>query len=578
MKINLLSEQTILQIAAGEVVERPASVVKELLDNCIDAQAQTVRIEIGDGGLKSIKISDDGEGMAPEDLALAVERHSTSKIVDSDDLFNITTLGFRGEALASIGAVSVMTITTGRRRDTAGSTLTVTGGEQGRVAPAANPGGTIIEVKDLFYNTPPRRKFLRQGATEFAQLAAVVQQTALAWPAIRFQLFHNSRAVLSTPGTGSLIDAIAAIAGLEIAENLLECSLNIDGMSLHGYIARPEFHRANRSWQYFTVNGRPVSLYLAANAVERAFHTLLPVKRYPLAFLNILVPREQVDVNVHPTKREVKFNDASAVYKLVHRACAGALQVLTDIPYAPPADQVPYRPSGLAKPGFEAPFKPLPRHYRQTAPAGQQAVQETLWGGRTSAGGRPDEYTILGQVFATFLVVATANELRLVDQHAAQERVLYEKYLGLLQTGAKAGQVILPLAMPLAGRSRQFVETWLPQLAELGFRIELTDGGMVLKEAPILFKKTLSEADVLELVEVLAEHDGRFSLGDYQQAALMLLACKGAIKANQRLSLNESQQLLIDLDACENSRTCPHGRPIWVAFNRVNLEKLFARR
>ena len=578
MKINILSEETILKIAAGEVVERPASVVKELLDNAVDAGATTVSIEVFNGGLDNIIVSDDGEGMAAEDLAVAVLRHSTSKIASSADLFNLTTMGFRGEALASIGAVSTMTITSGQRQDVAGSTLTVTGGEQGAVEPAANPAGTKIEVENLFFNTPARKKFLRKPAAEYAAIAEIVHQQVLAQPGIRFKLFHNGKPALSSPGTGSLTDSIASLAGTEIAENLLECSYTEDGYTVSGYIVRPEFHRSNRAMQYFTVNGRPVSLRLAGSALERAFHTLLPVNRYPIAFLNLEVPSSEIDVNVHPAKREVKFSDASKIFTLVCRGCAEALKPVTAIPVRP-VDEIPYKrpewPQTVSVPRYG--YSP-PSAYR-IQPEGKHIVQEAFIAPLPADGEVNSHFTILGQVFSTFLVVATPSELRLVDQHAAQERVLYEKYLRLQKEGERPGQVIIPIETPLSGRSRQFVEAWLPRLAELGFKIELTEGGMVLKEAPILFKKVLSEADIIEIIDYLQQHEGNeYDLGDYRQAALMLLACKGAVKANQRLSLSESQQLLMELETCENSRTCPHGRPIWVAFDRENLEKLFARR
>ncbi len=580
MKINILSEETILKIAAGEVVERPASVVKELVDNAVDAGATTVSIEVFNGGLDKIIVSDDGEGMAAEDLALAVLRHSTSKITGSADLFAITTMGFRGEALASIGAVSVMTITARTRESVAGSTLTVTGGKQSEVQPAASPAGTRIVVEDMFFNTPARKKFLRKPATEFAAIAETVHEQVLARPGVSFKLFNNGKTVLSSPGTGSLVDAIACLAGTEIAENLLECNLSADGYWVSGYIVRPEYHRSNRAMQYFTVNRRPVNLRLMGSALERAFHTLLPVNRYPIAFLNLEVPSSQVDVNVHPAKREVKFSDASQIFSLVFKACTEALQPITAIPVRRQMEsQIPCkRPESPQTVFFPGNGYSPPRGYR-IQPEAKQFVQEAFQMEQDAGSEDIPGFTVLGQVFSTFLVVATASELRLVDQHAAQERVLYEKYLQLLKEGERPGQVIIPIETPLSGRSRQFVEAWLPRLTELGFKIELTDEGMVLKEAPVLFKKILSEGDIIEIIEYLQQHEGNeYNLGDYQQAALMLLACKGAIKANQRLSASESRQLLLELDNCQNSRTCPHGRPIWVAFDRETLEKIFARR
>ena len=564
MKIQVLSPETILKIAAGEVVERPASVVKELVDNAIDAGAGTIVIEALTGGLEKITVTDDGEGMGPGDLALAVLSHSTSKIKSGADLFNVATMGFRGEALASIGAIAKMSILTRRRQDTAGAILSVVGGQRGEVEAAASPVGTKVTVEDLFFNTPARQKFLGKPAAEFSALANVVHQLLLARPDIRFKLYHNGKLNLSSPGSGSLTDAIASLAGTKIAENLLQCSFQQGGYTLTGFIASPDFHRSNRAMQYFSVNGRPVSLRLAGSALERAFHTLLPSQRYPIAFLNLDVPGDQVDVNVHPTKREVKFSEAGIIYALVLNGCRRGLEDYLGVSRGFIPEVIPYTSPGYSR-------RPEPDKSSLT-------VQEGFsW---APAGERiGSSYTILGQVFSTFLVAATADELRLVDQHAAQERVLYEKYLGLLKEGKRAGQVIIPLETPLDGRSRHFLEACLPQLAELGFRLELTEGGMVLREAPILFKKTLSEADVLEILETLQHSEGPAdSLADYQQTALKLMACKGAIKANQPLSAAESLQLLLDLDACENNRTCPHGRPIWVAFDKNKLEIMFARR
>jgi len=325
LKINILDKDTILKIAAGEVIERPASVVKELVDNAIDAGASTIIVEVFDGEREIIVVSDDGEGMEPDDLAMAVESHSTSKITCGMDLFSLSTMGFRGEALASIGAISIMTITTRTKHSVGGSKLVVQGGEKGEVQPASSPVGTRISVGDLFFNTPARKKFLRKSTTEFTAIVEIIHQLVLAGPSIRFKLLHNDKTVLISPGTGSLVDAIACLAGTEIAENLLECNMTQDGYSLTGYIANPKFHRSNRGMQYFTVNRRPVSLRMMGSAVEKAFHTLLPANRYPIAFLDINLPCNEVDVNVHPAKREVKFTDSSSIFRIVFRACLQGL-------------------------------------------------------------------------------------------------------------------------------------------------------------------------------------------------------------------------------------------------------------
>lgn len=572
MQIRILDQDTVLKIAAGEVIERPASVVKELVDNAVDAGARNISIEVFAGGEDRLTISDDGSGLEPDDLVLAVERHATSKISSGQDLFAIRTMGFRGEALASIGAVSVMTITSRTQSAVGGCQLVVQGGDKGVVQPASSPQGTKITVENLFYNTPARKKFLRTQGVEFSAISEVIHQQILAWPGIRFKLQHNGKLVLTSPGTGSLTDAIASIAGTDIADNLLECRLEMEGYLLTGYIAKPDFHRSNRAMQFFTVNRRPVNVRLMGSALEKAYHTLLPINRHPIAFLNLQVPMADVDVNVHPGKREVKFTDASTIFRLVYNACLQALTVIAETSVTLQAADIPHR--------LQTYHDPLPRSSyfipRQPVELIQEAAQLKL---DIDVRESKCDFTVLGQVFASFLVVAAPHELRLVDQHAAQERILYEKYLSMLKTGQRPGQAVLPIETPLTGRMRQFVEIHLSSLAELGFKLELGDSVMTVREVPMMFKKILSGQDILEIIEHMQERDGQsFDLSDYGQAALMLLACKSSIKANQRLSTHEANQLLADLAACENSRTCPHGRPIWVAFDRVSLEKMFARR
>jgi len=447
-----------MKIAAGEVIERPASVVKELVENSVDAGAQNISVEISQGGMAKIVISDDGEGMSLEELALAVERHSTSKIACGEDLFAISTMGFRGEALASTGAISVMTITTRTREAVAGSRLVVRGGEKGPVEHASSPVGTRIVVEDLFFNTPVRKKFLRSSATEFTAIAEAVQQHILARPGIRFKLTHNNKTVLVSPGTGSLIDAIASLAGTDIADNLLEVNLKEDGYTVFGFIAKPDYHRSNRAMEFFSVNLRPVKVRVMGSAVEKAFHTLLPVNRYPVVFLDLAVPMTDVDVNVHPAKREVKFADSGTIFRLVYRGCLAALSGVSSqqvqpgwqrgrsewksFPQVSPTDIFNNSQPSQPTLNYSAPAKNVSRL--------EEALELRLEG--------EEQYTILGQVFSTFLVVACPGELRLVDQHAAQERVLYEKFLGALQRGERPSQVVLPVETALSGRMLQFAE------------------------------------------------------------------------------------------------------------------------
>lgn len=573
MRINTLDEGTIEKIAAGEVIERPASVVRELVDNAIDAGADSITVQLDSSEPPTITVTDNGGGMTAEELAVAVERHTTSKIRTDRDLLAIATLGFRGEALASINAVSKLTITTRTPDNPQGSKLTVQGAKKKAVEAAAAPVGTRVTVADLFFNTRARRKFLRSRGAENAAITATMQQFSLAWPAIRFRLGNNKRTVLASPGTGNLRDAVAAIMGTELAQALLPCEYREDDYSLSGYIAHPRQHRSNRNLQYFTVNKRPVSLRQAAAAVEKAYHTLLPQRRYPVVFLNLTVPGNRVDVNVHPTKRELKFADGNIVFRLCYHGCQAALEPVTRPVSPSEQDNDGQRPI----PGLDGKYSPRrierDRYFRpRPAPA---AVQLDL---RPLAGQQPEE-KILGQILSTYLVVDSGGGLRLIDQHAAQERVMYEKFTHMLEAGERPSQVMIPLEVQLPGHLLQFVRSRHGDLTALGFKLRLTDQGVLVQEVPLVFKKMISEADIVTIMEQLMQgEEGEMSLADHNQAALMMLACKSALKANQKLSPGEARELLAQLAQCKNQVTCPHGRPISVSFDRSDLEKMFARR
>jgi DNA mismatch repair protein MutL len=591
MRINYLDADTINRIAAGEVIARPASIVKELVENAIDAGSRRITVTADEGGLTSLSVSDDGEGMTAEELVVAVERHTTSKIGPGADLVNIFTLGFRGEALASIAAVSQLEITSRPPEALAGARLRVRGGRQESLEPAACPPGTTMVVRDLFFNTPARKKFLKRPATELSAITDVLQQIAFTRPEIKFSFNHNGRQLLSTPGNGSLRDTAASLLGLETAEALLECQGTRAGYSLRGFIANPSVHRSSRSYQFFSVNGRPISNRMMASALEKAFSTLLPVQRYPIAVLNLEVPAQTVDVNVHPAKQEVKFSDSDTIFRLVYFSCLDALsggivrEAETVISPQTP-ESLPQSATDVATEkevdGAEFPrIQPRPQwtaaKVRETKPQGS-SIQETLFR-QWPAGPAQGRTTVLGQVLATYLVVETHRGLMLVDQHAAQERILYERYLGLLRSGQVPSQAVLPLRVSAGPSLLSKIQERLPELANLGFKLEIIQDGFILKEAPILFKKALGAGDMLAMVEGLLGGDNPdFSLGDYHQVTLHMMACKDALKANQTLSPTEAARLLTDLEACQNSATCPHGRPISVTLDRSALEKMFARR
>ncbi|MTI94531.1 MAG: DNA mismatch repair endonuclease MutL [Firmicutes bacterium] len=574
MKIRLLPPEIVNRIAAGEVVERPASIVKELMENAIDAGSTQISIIVRAAGRELIQVADNGEGMEAADLELAVQSHATSKITSDSDLEALTTLGFRGEALASIAAVSRLSIITRTAENVTGSQLRVEYGEPGAVKPAGCPSGTTVTVEDLFANTPARNKFLKKDATELALISEAVQQQIIAHPGIRFSLQHNNRQLLSSPGAGKLAEAIASIAGLDTAEACLPCTGCLEGYQVDGYIGSPRLHRSNRQMQFFTVNGRSIVNRLLSAAVEKAFHTLLPVKRHPVVFLNITLPSDQLDVNVHPTKREVKFARPDILFRLLFNSCLEALTPASSsaLPGINRRQEYTAPISTPATPS-EHISAPIFRHPpEQTAPAPTQLSIEIR-----ETGAATEQTQILGQVFASFLVVATGTELVLIDQHAAQERVMYEHFIAKLASGEKASQVVVPVEAELPAHLYQYVRSHLSDLTALGFRLNLTETGLIVREVPILFKKVLSPEDILTIVETL-NSGVETSLQSHNDAALMLMACKAALKANQKLSVHEARALLDELNRCKNNATCPHGRPIKVAFNRMQLEKMFARR
>ncbi len=571
MRINVLAPETIDKIAAGEVVQRPASVVKELIDNAIDAGAQSITVELQGSDMPDITVRDDGSGMSSEELILAVQRHTTSKIKEAEDLASINTLGFRGEALASIAAVSKISITTRRQEENQGSLLEINGGKTGEIAAAASPVGTRIAVRELFFNTPARRKFLRARTTENAAITEVVQQMAVAWPEIRFRLLNNNRTILSSPGNGRQLDAIAAVAGAEVARGMIATSWTEGNLSVNGYISHPRLHRSNRSWQYFSVNRRPVQLRLAASAVEKAYHTLLPRDRHPLMFLNLEVPPELVDVNVHPAKTEIKFSDSSNIYRLFLQTAHQALFQADTSQQA--EERVEENNSTFTSAGEKERLFPPLRGYRETPRFDQISFSE-----QQSEQPMPAGWTLIGQILSTYLVVDNGDGLLLVDQHAAQERIMYEMYTDMLEQGQRPSQLVLPLEIDLPAHLLQFARGQQALLNQLGFGFRVSDSGIVLSEVPLVFRKALSTEDVTDILEHLMEGSGQTSLSDHSQAALMMMACKSALKARQNVSPAEGRQLLEQLSKCRNSETCPHGRPVFVHINRLQLEKMFARR
>ena len=613
MAIRRLPETLINQIAAGEVVERPAAAVKELVENAIDAGASRIDVGIRDGGRTSITIVDDGCGMTADDLALAVERHATSKLPDGD-LMAVATLGFRGEALPSIGAVSRLTLTSRRRGGDDAWSLTIEGGAIAPVVPAAHPPGTRVEVRDLFYAVPARLKFLKAPRTEQDHIEDVLQRLAMAHPEIAFSLSagEGGRTAIRYPaGQGDLgetrLARLAAVLGREFGEAALPVNASRDGLQLGGFVALPTFNRPTAREQYLFVNGRPVRDKLLAGAVRAAYGDLVPRDRHPALALFLEVPASEVDVNVHPAKTEVRFRDSQAVRGLMVGAIRQALAAagpavapagasVTDFLAArpaataaasPPAGGWSAAPRGGSGGGYGRPWSTPPSPPRGLAesslgwqapltPAGRPMAAETA---------PPADYPLgvaRAQLHATYIVAETVDGVVLVDQHAAHERIVYEDLKAALLDGERrlpAQGLLMPEVVEVGEGAARRLLARSDELARLGLGLESFGVGAVLvREVPALLGQADIGALVRDLADQLAELDEAPALRDRLDAVCASLACHGSVRAGRTLSAEEMNALLRRMETMPHAGQCSHGRPTWVELRRADLERLFERR
>ncbi len=601
MTIHILPETVAAQIAAGEVVERPASVVKELVENALDAGATDIRVEVEEGGRRLIRVGDDGCGISASEVELAFARHATSKIQTIDDLSRIHTLGFRGEALHSIAAVSRVTLTTRQQDEPLGVQIRIEGGEVTLRRQLGTPTGTVVTVEDLFYNTPARLKFLKGATTERRHISAMVSNYALAYPAVRFSLHHEGREVLRTYGTGQLSDVLVKILGIETFRDMIEvipqqpAHGDQPSIEVHGYTSAPHQNRANRSHITLFVNGRVIQDSSLAYAVTQAYHTLLPKGRYPIATLLITLPPEEVDVNVHPAKAEVRFRNPDAVFSAVQRAVRSAV-----VGQAPaPAVQLPGFGQGYAPGWQERRERLLQAGTRRRPELGLEIeARESRSRGETIAG-EPDDHAltaipegpgrplkprtlpvlrVLGQIGAAYIVAEGPAGLYLIDQHAAHERILFEQLMAqraaqkpIAQQTLEAATIELPMS------SAALLEENLETLTALGFDIEPFGGQTFrIRAVPALLAgRNPAEAlrTILEDLE-LGTKPGQATL----EEQVSLHVCKAAaVKAGQVLSVAEMQALVRQLERCETPHTCPHGRPTLIHISADQLAKEFGR-
>ena len=570
MTIKVLSPQVAAKIAAGEVVERPASVVKELLENALDAGAGQIAIETKGGGLESIRITDDGCGIAAEDVETAFGRYATSKITRVEDLDGITTLGFRGEALAIIAAVAQVDLTTGIKESTVGDLLTLKEGLVVRHNQQARPHGTTITVRDLFRNVPARLKFLKTAATENSHIANVVSQYALAYPEIRFFLNIDGRTALQTTGSGKLIDVVIEIYGLETARRMLEVSGGEVGwqageavpITVTGMVGAPAVNKAGRDALSFFVNRRVIGSRLLTRAVEEAYQGLLMQGRHPIAIININLPPSEVDVNIHPTKAEVKFQNERAVFTAVQRAVRSVL--VTTAPVAKIEEsqkQYTGQPSGMTQSLWSGPAKE-----NGSAPllsTNAQSPKMTL-----------PLLRVLGQAAGNYIVAEGPDGLYVIDQHAAHERIMYEKLLAEKATrGIQVQGMLEPYSFEVTPPQDEMLKTEAGRLHDFGFTIEFFGERTYLVRA---VPSVLKDGDWLEALKEILDSP-RDKMTNVEDDIIKSLACHSAVRAGKMLTDDEMRELVRQLEQVNLPNTCPHGRPTMLHLSIGQLEKEFGR-
>lgn len=597
-RIRVLSDAVINKIAAGEVVDRPASVVKELVENALDAEARRIDVEVVAGGRTLVAVGDDGSGMSRDDALLSLERHATSKLADVEDIERIATLGFRGEALAAIAAVSRLTLQTARRDEPAGTEITVHGGRLLDVKDAGCPPGTRIVVRNLFFNVPARRRFLRTEQTELAQVRTTLLPYAISRPEIGFRFVSDGREVFRLPPGETLADRLAALYGPPVCDALRPVDATRGRVRVHGRVSLPQSSRADRSEQYVFVNRRPASAPVLQHALNEAYQSLLPRGRYPVVFLFVELPPEDVDVNVHPTKREVRFRRPGDVRDAVIEAIRAALGMPSvsfarsedgaPSPAPPPKDDAP--PTWTA-PSLSIPDLPPTRAFvypRWTPPPADGApVSPPPAGDEPSAaaelavrGASPWVWCrVLGQAGGLFVVLETEDGLVLMDPHAAHERVLFDRLMREATAGPVAAQpLLMPETVSLSAHDAARVRSALPALQGMGFGVSEFGGDTFMIDAvPVALGAVVPVGLLAEVAATLEAGGTRGGTERWVKERIAAAACRAAVKARDTLKLEEIERLVVELARTDMPYTCPHGRPTLLHFSFAELNRKFGR-
>lgn len=584
-RIRQLSTRLSNQIAAGEVIERPASVLKELLENSIDAGSDRIEIEIEAGGARLVRIRDNGSGIHADDLALALSRHATSKIAEMEDLEGVATLGFRGEALASIASVSRLTLTSNQQENTEGYRVSASGEEmETEVVPAPHPRGTSVEVRDLFFNTPARRKFLRTEKTEFQRIEDIVRKISLSHPYIHISLGHNGRQVRSYTASHNQQDElrrVASVFGAGFAENALYVDEVAGDLRLYGWIGLPTWSRSQADQQFFFVNGRMIRDKLVTHAVRQAYQDVLYHGRNPVYALFLVLDPVQVDVNVHPTKHEVRFRESrqihNFIFRSIHRAIAEVKPEASESAPVAPAENTLTAPPRQSAMGFGPPspsrVSDQVSRYGELISAAPQSLPES----------DDEEIPPLGyalaQLHGIYILSQNANGLVVVDMHAAHERITYERLKSATDSeGMKSQPLLVPLSMAVSEKEAELAEDSIDELELLGFEIQRASTESIMVRAiPSILGRTDAEQLVRDVLSDLVEYGSTSRIREHRDEILSTMACHGSVRANRRLTIPEMNALLRDMEETERSGQCNHGRPTWAEMSISDLDGLFLR-
>ncbi len=593
MSIKILDKDTAEQIAAGEVIENPASVVKELVENALDAGATKVEVLLEDGGKNYISVTDNGHGIGVDELSLAFQRFATSKLSTFNDLDHLSSLGFRGEALPSIAAIARVKLTTRPEDALEASQILVEGGSVTEQTEVGAPPGTMVEVSDLFFNTPGRRKFLRAASSESSKVSNLLTEMALANPAVSFELKSGGRSLFRSGGDGNLLHTIASLYGSDSAEAMLNFNRKdkTSGASLTGFISSPYLTRSSRKWITVIVNGRLVNNAMIVSALERAYGEQLPGRRHPLAVLHLHLQPASIDVNVHPAKTEIRFHQPETVKDLVFKAIRLTLQEsvhLSSWPKSSAEADYSNQESNLQQGSVlrESKFSGIPFSYEKFLVSEPSLNADT-------AGTKEDCKTIdynqsehnqgnshlIGQYLNSYLVVQRGDDLLLIDQHAAHEITIYQQLAGSTDslTASGSSQVTIPLNLELPVRWREKLKHVLPVLKELGFDLEpLGENNYVVRAVPFMLRANPGSSELYDMLEKLLESEDS-SPEQAKDIVRKTIACHRSVKAKQKLSRDEMERLLRDWEETPGTHYCPHGRPTVISFDRARLEKGFHR-